>query len=90
METTASTTTTPRQRAPWGIHRMRPYPGTCQPRCTTAEIDPVTQIAVFRDARGDVVEMGRHGTSKGTETQPQSTNQDSRNDTDHDQDSEQD
>lgn len=75
---------------PWGVSRMRPYPSTYQPGFATAELDHVTQTTVFRDARGVVVEMGRHGTSKGTETAPQSTNQDSRNDTDHDQDSEQD
>lgn len=79
-----------RRPRPWGIGRMRPYPSIHQPRYASAEIDPVTQTTVFRDERGVVVEMGKHGTSKGTETSPQSTNQDSRNDTDHDQDSEQD
>jgi putative ATP-grasp target RiPP len=69
---------------------MRPYPSVHQAGFTTSEVDPVTQLAVFRDARGKVVEMGKHGTSKGTETRPESTNLDSRNDTDHDQDSEQD
>ncbi|MFI0220174.1 putative ATP-grasp-modified RiPP [Streptomyces lydicus] len=78
------------QRLPWGISRMRPYPSVHQPGYATAEIDPNTQTTVFRDARGGVVEMGKHGTSKGTETSPQSTNLDSRNDTDSDQDSEQD
>lgn len=51
---------------------------------------PRTQTGVFRDGGGQVVEMGKHGTSRGTETSPQSTNMDSRNDTDHDQDSTQD
>ncbi|MGW5115069.1 putative ATP-grasp-modified RiPP [Streptomyces noursei] len=73
---------------PWGISRMRPYPSVHQPGFATAHLDPATQTTVYRDARGGVVDMGRHGTSKGTETTPQSTNQDSRNDTDHDQDSE--
>ncbi|EKX66804.1 putative ATP-grasp-modified RiPP [Streptomyces ipomoeae] len=84
------TTVTAQPRLPWGISRMRPYPSTYQPGYATAELDHVTQTTVFRDALGGVVELGKHGTSKGTETQPQSTNQDSRNDTDHDQDSEQD
>ncbi|MEU5424349.1 putative ATP-grasp-modified RiPP [Streptomyces olivoreticuli] len=75
---------------PWGISRMRPYPATCRQPYATVTIDPDTQTGVFRDRAGHVVEMGKHGTSKGTETQPQSTNLDSRNDTDHDQDSEQD
>ncbi|MFE5868421.1 putative ATP-grasp-modified RiPP [Streptomyces roseifaciens] len=75
---------------PWGISRMRPYPTTYQQAYSTVAIDPDTQTGVFRNCAGQVVEMGKHGTSKGTETQPQSTNLDSRNDTDHDQDSEQD
>ncbi|MEU5083060.1 MULTISPECIES: putative ATP-grasp-modified RiPP [Streptomyces] len=75
---------------PWGISRMRPYPSVHQPGFATVAIDPATQTGVFRDAAGKVVEMGKHGTSKGTETNPQSTNLDSRNDSDHDQDSTQD
>lgn len=75
---------------PWGISRMRPYPAVHQRAYATAGVDPDTQLTVYRDVRGHVVEMGKHGTSKGTETQPESTNLDSRNDTDHDQDSEQD
>lgn len=69
---------------------MRPYPTTCVRPFATVAIDPVTQTGVFRDAEGLVVEMGKHGTSKGTETNLQSTNLDSRNDSDHDQDSSQD
>ncbi|MER8031022.1 putative ATP-grasp-modified RiPP [Streptomyces bauhiniae] len=90
MATSMQATTTPQARVPWGIGRMRPYPSTYHPGYATAELDPTTQTTVFRDPRGGIVEMGKHGTSKGTETRPQSTNQDSRNDTDHDQDSEQD
>ncbi|GAA0392131.1 putative ATP-grasp-modified RiPP [Streptomyces luteireticuli] len=75
---------------PWGISRMRPYPATYQQPFATVAIDPETQTGVYRDGAGQVVEMGKHGSNKGTETQPQSTNLDSRNDTDHDQDSEQD
>ena len=81
---------TERPLLPWGISRMRPYPNIYGRGYATAEIDPETQITVFRDASGGVVEMGKHGTAKGTETAPQSTNLDSRNDTDHDQDDEQD
>jgi putative ATP-grasp target RiPP len=75
---------------PWGVGRMRPYPIICAQPFVTVEIDSVTQTGVFRDAQGLVVEMGKHGTSKGTETNPQSTNMDSRNDSDQDQDSVQD
>ena len=77
----------PTTARPWGVGRMRPYPADGAQTFTTVEIDPVTQLGVFRDAHGLVVEMGKHGTSRGTETAPQSTNLDSRNDTDHDQDS---
>ncbi|GAA2318778.1 MULTISPECIES: putative ATP-grasp-modified RiPP [Streptomyces] len=83
-------TATAPKRVPWGVSRMRPYPSVHQAGYATAELDPTTQTTVFRDTQGVVVDMGKHGTSKGTETSPQSTNQDSRNDTDHDQDSEQD
>ncbi len=75
---------------PWGLGRLRPYPPTRTAAYTTVELDPQTQLAVYRDEHGQVIEMGKHGTSKGTETTPQSTNLDSRNDTDHDQDSQQD
>lgn len=75
---------------PWGIGRLRPYPRAHLQGFATVEIDPATQLGVFRDGSGRIVEMGKHGTSKGTETSPQSTNLDSRNDSDHDQDSSQD
>ena len=75
---------------PWGVGRMRPYPTVHQRGFASAVIDPATQLTVYRDPRGGILGMGKHGTSKGTETQPESTNLDSRNDTDHDQDSEQD
>lgn len=69
---------------------MRPYPAVHHRDFASAVIDPATQLTVYRDARGGIIEMGKHGTSMGTETQMESTNLDSRNDTDHDQDSEQD
>ncbi|MHA4813210.1 putative ATP-grasp-modified RiPP [Streptomyces aculeolatus] len=74
---------------PWGIRRMRPYPAY-EPGYAAVSLDPATQLGVFRDAGGRIVEMGKHGTGKGTETHPASTNLDSQNDHDHDQDSEQD
>lgn len=77
-------------RKPWGVRRMRPYPTVERQPFVHVSIDPATQLALYYDACGRTVEMGRHGTSKGTETHSESTNMDSRNDTDHDQDSEQD
>ncbi|MER6364002.1 putative ATP-grasp-modified RiPP [Kitasatospora sp. NPDC001527] len=76
--------------APWGLTRLRRYPSVTVEPYTDVVLDPHTQVAVFLDQDGRVVDMGKHGTAKGTETKPESTNQDSRNDTDHDQDSEQD
>lgn len=74
---------------PWGARRLAPYPTTvCRPHATV-DIDPVTQLGVFRDRAGQVVEMGQHGTSSGTETST-TTNADSQNDQGHDQDSQQD
>ncbi|MFC3577800.1 putative ATP-grasp-modified RiPP [Streptomyces yaanensis] len=74
---------------PWGVSRLAPYPTTVKLPFTTVTIDPATQTGVFRDRLGQVVELGKHGTSTGTETST-STNLDSQNDQGHDQDSQQD
>lgn len=74
---------------PWGVGRLAPYPTTVQRTHASVVIDTDTQLGVFRDRAGAVVEMGQHGTSKGTETSTV-TNSDSQNDQGYDQDSEQD
>lgn len=74
---------------PWGAGRLAPYPTTIRRPHATVVVDPTTQLGVFRDRAGQVVEMGKHGTSKGTETKT-ATNSDSAPDQGHDQDSEQD
>ncbi|MEV5881421.1 putative ATP-grasp-modified RiPP [Streptomyces sp. NPDC052020] len=74
---------------PWGAGRLTPYPTTIRRPHTTVVIDPTTQLGVFHNSAGEVVEMGKHGTSSGTETST-TTNSDSRNDQGHDQDSNQD
>ncbi|MCV2460425.1 putative ATP-grasp-modified RiPP [Streptomyces sp. ICN988] len=74
---------------PWGAERLAPYPTTTRLLHSTVTIDPATQLGVFRDRAGQVVEMGKHGTSSGTETSTV-TNSDSQNDQGHDQDSQQD
>ncbi|MFJ4185338.1 putative ATP-grasp-modified RiPP [Kitasatospora sp. NPDC089509] len=71
---------------PWGVGRLAPYPTTTRLPYTSVVIDPATQLGVFRDGAGLVVEMGKHGTSAGTETSTV-TNSDSANDAGHDQDS---
>ncbi|MFD8229426.1 putative ATP-grasp-modified RiPP [Streptomyces massasporeus] len=50
---------------PWGLGRMAPYP-TMAPAYARAELDPATQTVVFRDGAGHVMDMGKHGTSSGT------------------------
>ncbi|MGW7366652.1 putative ATP-grasp-modified RiPP [Streptomyces sp. NPDC054841] len=79
----------PTPARPWGAGRLTPYPTTIRRPHATVAVDPTTQLGVFRDHDGQVVEMGKHGTSSGTETST-TTNSDSRNDQGHDQDSSQD
>ncbi|WP_370423921.1 putative ATP-grasp-modified RiPP [Streptomyces sp. QH1-20] len=74
---------------PWGADRLAPYPTTIRRPHATVAIDPVTQTGVYRDRLGQVLEMGKHGTSSGTETKT-TTNSDSAPDQGHDQDSQQD
>ncbi|MFF7728676.1 putative ATP-grasp-modified RiPP [Streptomyces sp. NPDC008001] len=74
---------------PWGASRLAPYPTTLRRSHTTVAIDGDSQLGVFRDRFGNVLEMGKHGTSSGTETNT-TTNSDSAPDQGHDQDSEQD
>ncbi|MFC9680019.1 putative ATP-grasp-modified RiPP [Streptomyces sp. NPDC056948] len=50
---------------PWGIGRMAPYP-TMAPAYASVRMDEATQLAVFFDSAGQVMEMGKHGTSSGT------------------------
>ncbi|MFD7058380.1 putative ATP-grasp-modified RiPP [Streptomyces sp. NPDC059906] len=84
-----TTATQPVPRPPWGTARLSPYPTTIHRPHTTVVIDPRTQLGAYRDRCGNVVEMGKHGTSSGTETSTV-TNSDSANDQGHDQDSQQD
>ncbi|MBL1088748.1 MULTISPECIES: putative ATP-grasp-modified RiPP [Streptomyces] len=85
----ATSATHPTGTRPWGAGRLAPYPTTLRRSHATVTVDPATQLGVFRDHAGQVVEMGKHGTSSGTETST-TTNADSQNDQGHDQDSQQD
>ncbi|MFD0269121.1 putative ATP-grasp-modified RiPP [Streptomyces sp. NPDC127106] len=53
---------------PWGSSRLAPYPTTVLVPHASVTIDPTTQLGVFRDRYGKVVEMGKHGTSSATGT----------------------
>ncbi|QKV94639.1 putative ATP-grasp-modified RiPP [Streptomyces sp. NA02950] len=85
--TTRDTQFTPAR--PWGVGRLAPYPTTVRRPHATVTIDPGTQTGVYRDRLGQLVEMGKHGTSSGTETST-ATNPDSAPDQGLDQDSQQD
>ncbi|MFH8491938.1 putative ATP-grasp-modified RiPP [Streptomyces longisporoflavus] len=74
---------------PWGSGRLAPYPTVAHRPHVSVTVDPDTQLGVYTDRAGEVVEMGKHGTSQGTETNT-TTNSDSAPDQGHDQDSEQD
>ncbi|QNP70495.1 putative ATP-grasp-modified RiPP [Streptomyces roseirectus] len=50
---------------PWGVRRMTPYPASA-PGYTYAELDHETQTVRYSDAEGRVLDMGKHGTSSGT------------------------
>ncbi|MFG2115877.1 putative ATP-grasp-modified RiPP [Streptomyces sp. NPDC048718] len=76
---------------PWGVGRLAPYPTTVHLPHASVSVDPETQLGVFRDRYGLVVEMGKHGTHSGTETSTiTSPDGQSGNDQGSDQDSNQD
>lgn len=74
---------------PWGASRLAPYPTVTRRPDVSVTLDPDTQLGVYVHRSGTVIEMGKHGTGKGTETSTV-TNSDSAPDQGHDQDSEQD
>lgn len=76
---------------PWSLGRMVAYPAIEAQKFTTIEMDPDTQMSVFRDGAGMPLEMGQHGTAKPTKSmQDNTSNQDGKGDQDMAQDSEQD
>ncbi|MCX5194437.1 putative ATP-grasp-modified RiPP [Streptomyces sp. NBC_00249] len=58
---------------PWGSSRLAPYATIVQVPHASVTVDPVTQLGVFRDRNGQVVEMGQHGTSSATGTTTQTS-----------------
>ncbi|MCX5375915.1 putative ATP-grasp-modified RiPP [Streptomyces sp. NBC_00091] len=58
--------TYPTPITPWGTSRLAPYTNTVQLPHASVTIDPDTQLGIFRDRHGEVVEMGQHGTAKAT------------------------
>ncbi|MGY1583210.1 putative ATP-grasp-modified RiPP [Streptomyces sp. MN13] len=61
-------TLVPPAQAPWGMRLVTDRLPAGPPAYAAVTLDAATQRAVYTDAAGRVVEMGRHGTSKTTGT----------------------
>lgn len=79
---------------PWGLTRMEPYPTLSRQTARLVGLDPVTQTAIYQDANGRQLEMGKHSTHRGVETGTRTNPGDGASpgsfDEDHDQKTEQD
>ncbi|MFC8075168.1 putative ATP-grasp-modified RiPP [Streptomyces sp. NPDC057307] len=51
-------------QAPWAMRLVTDRLPAGPPSYATVTLDPVTQTARYTDTAGQVVDMGRHGTSK--------------------------
>ncbi|MFF9237299.1 putative ATP-grasp-modified RiPP [Streptomyces sp. NPDC014801] len=58
----------PAGHAPWALRLVSDRLPVSPPAYATVVLDSVTQTARYTDASGDVVEMGKHGTSRTTGT----------------------
>lgn len=61
-------TLAPPTSAPWAMRLITDRLPVGLPSYAAVTLDAVTQTAVYTDAVGQVVEMGKHGTSKTTGT----------------------
>ncbi|MEU5980649.1 putative ATP-grasp-modified RiPP [Streptomyces sp. NPDC047315] len=52
------------QNVPWALRLVTDRLPVSPPPYAHVELDPLTQLARYTDATGQVVEMGKHGTSK--------------------------
>lgn len=79
---------------PWGLTRMEPYPTLSRQIATLVRLDPGTQTGVYQDVEGRRLEMGKHSTHRGVETDTRTNPGDGAgpeaSDEDHDQRTEQD
>lgn len=62
-------------RRPWGLSRMRSFVSGPTSLPARYEVDPETQVGVYYDAAGQIIEAGKHGTISNTQ-RPHMTNQD--------------
>ncbi|MGW2686123.1 putative ATP-grasp-modified RiPP [Streptomyces sp. NPDC001414] len=60
--------TTTAVQAPWAMRCVTDRLPVGSPTYVSVTLDAASQTAVYRDAAGRVVEMGKHGTSKTTGT----------------------
>ncbi|MFD4505519.1 putative ATP-grasp-modified RiPP [Streptomyces sp. NPDC058457] len=56
--------TTTTVQAPWAMRLVTDRLPVGRPPYVSVALDSVSQTAVYTDAAGQVVEMGKHGTSK--------------------------
>ncbi|HEY2579300.1 MAG TPA: putative ATP-grasp-modified RiPP [Streptosporangiaceae bacterium] len=59
--------TTMTQR-PWGLTRITDRYPEAPPCYASVALDPESQLAVYRDADGQIIEMGKHGTNSSSST----------------------
>ncbi|WP_407705995.1 putative ATP-grasp-modified RiPP [Streptomyces yaizuensis] len=52
------------QNVPWALQLVSDRLPVSPPLYARVELDPLTQLARYTDVAGQVVEMGKHGTSK--------------------------
>ncbi|MEV7011704.1 putative ATP-grasp-modified RiPP [Streptosporangium sp. NPDC051022] len=52
---------------PWGLTQTQPFPAPAPAAAgVRVELDPATQMGVYRDTTGQIIEAGKHGTNKQT------------------------
>ena len=66
-------------QAPWAMRLVTDRLPVGPPSYAAVTLDPSTQLARYTDAAGQVVEMGKHGTSKTTGTASMSGGGDGQN-----------
>lgn len=64
---------------PWGLTRATGWLPIAPLPYDTARLDPDTQLAVFTDKDGHLVELGRHGSNSASATTSMSGGSDGKN-----------
>jgi putative ATP-grasp target RiPP len=53
---------------PWGMRLVSDRLAPAPPAYVSVELDPDTQMAVYRDSTGGIIEMGKHSTNRDRNT----------------------